>query len=202
MTTPDPTPPTAPEPTTPWGPRSAVPAPGSASDRQWAAFIGPRWPTYRRKFEAFFDEPRFTPTWNWAAALFTPLWFIYRKLYLAFLLFFFVPGWVFQLLWREDIPQQTLPRPGDPLPAWVLMQFGVQLSAMILAGGTANWLLYRRGAAALRILSDRGASPDQTAPLLSRVGGTNRGGVILMLAIGLATLIAAASGVGGALGTR
>jgi hypothetical protein len=191
VTTPDPGS-AAPSSDNPWLPRSAVPTPGTPADRQWAAFIGPRWPTYRRKFVPFFDEARFTPTWNWAAALFTPMWFLYRKLYLPFVVFFFLPTVVFQFLWREDVPQTVL-RPGDPLPPWFMLQFGVQLSAMILAGGTANYLLFRRGSAALRVLADRGAPPDQTLPLLGRVGGTNRGAVAFMIAligVGLVMMIA------------
>ena len=180
MTTPDPG--SATPPPTPWEARTAVPAPGTPADRQWAAFIGPRWPTYRRKFLPFFDEARFTPTWNWAAALFTPIWFLYRKLYLPFIVFFFLPTFVFQALWREEVPQTVL-RPGDPLPPWFLMQFGVQLSAMILAGGTANYLLFRRGRAAQRVLADRNAPADQALPFLARVGGTNRGAVAFMLAL-------------------
>jgi hypothetical protein len=67
-----------------------MPAPDSPLDRQYAAFVGPRWATYRRKFAPFFEDARFQPTWNWAAALctlFGPLWFLYRKLYVPAIAF-------------------------------------------------------------------------------------------------------------------
>jgi hypothetical protein len=76
-----------------------------ASSR-FEAFIGPRWSTYRTKLRPFFEEPSFVPTWNWPAALFGPFWFLYRKLYLGFLLFWFAPGVALRMLAgeRADVP--------------------------------------------------------------------------------------------------
>ena len=180
-------------PATPWGPPSPVPAPGSTADQQWAAFIGPRWPTYRRKFTPFFEDGRFTPTWNWPAALFAPLWFLYRKLYLPFVFFWLAPGMVFRLMWRGDpatVPTTVPARPGAPLDDAALMLVGAQLAVMFLAGGTANYLLFRRGHAAVRLLTERGASTEGAIPLLARVGGTNRTAAAVVLGLLLAGLVA------------
>ena len=176
MTTPSP-------PQTPgWArPRGGPPEPGSALDEQFAAFIGPRWPRYRRKFAPFYDEPRFQPTWNWAAALFIGMWFLYRKLYVPFVFFAIVPSIAFNLL-LGDIPQlQTVPNPQQPgappvttlTPDAMLLLLGVYISTVILAGGTANYLLYRRAAAAIHLLAPRAPEPGSRLLLLRRVGGVS-----------------------------
>jgi hypothetical protein len=184
MTAPDPRA-NAPAPA-PWEPKPAVPAPDSPADRLWAAFIGPQWRTYRRKFTPFFEDGRFTPTWNWPAALFAPIWFLYRKLYLPFVFFWLAPSLVFRLMWRGDaatVPSTVTARPGAPLDDAALTLIGAQLAVMFLAGGTANYLLYRRGHAAVRLLAERGAPAEQALPLLGRVGGTNRVAVAVVLAL-------------------
>ncbi len=176
MTTPPPT-------HTPSWARQAggAPEPGSALDEQFAAFIGPRWPRYRRKFGPFFDEPRFQPTWNWAAALFVGGWFLYRKLYVPFVFFAIVPSIAFTLL-LGDAPQlQTVPNPrtpgGPPLttltPDAALLFLGVYISTVILAGGTANYLLFRRATAAIHLLAPRAPDAASRIPLLRRVGGVS-----------------------------
>lgn len=198
MTSPDPQSeqrPDAPAPQpAPWGPPSAIPVPDSPVDRQWAAFIGRRWPTYRRKFAPFFEDARFTPTWNWPAALFAPYWFLYRKLYLPFVFFWVAPTVVYQLAWRGDsgeMPSMAI-QPGMPLTDSQKMVFGSVLAVMVLAGGTANYLLFRRAHAALRVLAERGAAPEHTVPLLARVGGTNRTAVVIvLLVLGLSALMMA-----------
>lgn len=173
-------------PPAPWQrPAPGAPAPDAPLDRQFATFIGARWPSYRRKFTPFFEDARFQPTWNWAAALFSPLWFLYRKLYIPFVFFWIAPGIVFGLLWRGEPPQAAeLATNGGIADDARILFLGVQLSAMILAGGTANFLLFRRAQAAIRLL---GAMPatgnDHATPLLARVGGTNRVAVIVVLAL-------------------
>jgi len=170
---------------------SGPPAPGSALDQQFETFIGPRWETYRRKFAPFFDEPRFQPTWNWAAALFIGVWFLYRKLYVPFVFFAIVPSVAFTLL-IGDAPQlQTVPDPQHPggptlqtiTPDAALLLLGVWLSTVILAGGTANYLLYRRASAAIQILGPRAPDPATRIPLLRRVGGVSWTSVAVGLAI-------------------
>ena len=162
-----------------------MPAPDSPLDRQYATFVGSRWPTYRRKFLPFFEDPRFQPTWNWSAALFSPFWFLYRKLYVPFVFFWLAPGLVFALLWRGEPPQarDLATDTGLAQDARILL-LGVQLSAMILAGGTANFLLFRRAQAAIRLLGSLPANGGQDATrVLARVGGTNRVAVIVVLAL-------------------
>ena len=71
---------------------------GELTDESLEAFIGPRWErTYKRKLASFRDDPTFVPTWNWSAALVPTLWFLHRKLYLAFLSFVVLPQ--LALLW-------------------------------------------------------------------------------------------------------
>jgi hypothetical protein len=173
---------TAPPSLPPWANRQVAgpPAPGSPADQFFAAFIGPRWPTYRRKFAPFFEDARFTPTWNWAAALLSPAWFLYRKLYVPFVFFAVAPNVAFTFLLGGDLPTQQVPSPfpgGGQVttltPDAALVALGVLLSSAILAGGTANFLLYRRAMAALRVVGTRGAQPEAALSLLRRVGGTS-----------------------------
>jgi hypothetical protein len=166
----------------PWANRPAAgpPAPGSPADQLLAAFVGPRWATYRRKFTPFFEDARFTPTWNWAAALLSPFWFLYRKLYLPFVFFALAPGLAVSLLFGGELPVRQVPSPfpgGGQVTTLTsdaaLVALGVLVSAAILAGGTANFLLYRRATAALRVIGAQAAQPDAAAALLRRVGGTS-----------------------------
>lgn len=166
-----------------WATRQAggPPAPGSPADQQLAAFVGPRWETYRRKFRPFFADARFTPTWNWAAALLSPAWFLYRKLYLPFALFAMLPSLAFGLLWQSgDLPVHEVPSPitgGSPLltltPDAAVLAAGVLASTAILAGGTANFLLYRRAVTAVRVIGARAPGGDAALALLRKIGGTS-----------------------------
>jgi hypothetical protein len=186
------TPPTTP-PLPSWANKAqpGAPAPGSPADQQLAAFIGPRWETYRRKFRPFFEDPRFTPTWNWAAALLTPGWFLYRKLYLPFVLFSMLPGLAFGLLWRSgDLPFREVPNPSPGqlvIPQLTdqgaIVMFAVAASVCVLAGGTANYLLYRRAAAAMRVVTARVPAGDAALALLRKVGGTSWAAVGIGLAV-------------------
>lgn len=178
-----------------------APAPGSPADLQLAAFIGPRWATYRRKFRPFFEDARFTPTWNWAAALLSPAWFLYRKLYLPFALFATLPSLAFGLLWQSgELPVQEVPNPlpgggGTVMtltPDATLLAMGVLASASILAGGTANFLLYRRAAAAMRVVGARAPGGDAALALLRKVGGTSWAAVGIGLAVMVLIRLAAA----------
>ncbi len=179
------------------------PAADSPLDRQYAAFIGPRWTTYRRKFAPFFDDPRFQPTWNWSAGLFTPVWFLYRKLYLPFVFFWVIPGVVFRMLWDGDPPTMRAigASGGAPSPAMTdaaLVLFGVQLSAMLLAGGSANYLLFRRAKAAIRLAQQGAFDAPTLLTRLERFGSVNRTGVFVVIAVVLFGAVAAMNGAGGA----
>ena len=121
------------------------------------------------------------PTWNWAAALLSPMWFLYRKLYVPFVFFLLAPTVVFGLLWgTADVPTQTVPSPIPGAPPFTafgpdatLLICGIVLSLSILAGGTANFLLFRRAQAAIRVVVPRSPSVDAALPLLGRVGGVS-----------------------------
>ena len=171
-------------------PTPGPPAPGSPADQLLAAFVGPRWETYRRKFTPFFEDARFTPTWNWAAALLSPAWFLYRKLYVPFVFFAIAPSLAFSLLLGDQVPTQQVqsPFPGGGqvatlAPAAMLVALGVLISTAILAGGTANFLLFRRAMAAVRVVGSRAPQADAAQTLLRRVGGTSWQAVVLGVAV-------------------
>ena len=184
-------------------PQPGAPAPGSPADLQLGAFIGPRWPTYRRKFRPFFEDGRFTPTWNWAAALLSPAWFLYRKLYLPFALFAMLPSLAFGLLWRSgELPVQDMPSPfpgggtvATLTPDASLLAAGVLLSVSILAGGTANFLLFRRAMTAMRVVGARVPCGDPALTLLRKVGGTSWAAVGIGLFVMLLFRLAAGGAV-------
>jgi hypothetical protein len=163
------------------------------SDEKMATFIGPRWePTYRRKLAPFLEDPAFVPTWNWSAFLCGALWFLYRKLYLAFATFILVPMFAFPLLTGSNV-QLTGSNALDPENRWLLgMTLAVNFSVMLAAGGAANWFLFRRARAAIRLVSLQGMPDAESIRLLARIGGVNRGGVLFMLAILMMSSLAAA----------
>jgi hypothetical protein len=176
----------------PWATRQAAgpPAPGSPPDQLLAAFIGPRWPTYRHKFTPFFEDARFVPTWNWAAALLSPAWFLYRKLYVPFVFFAVAPTVAIGMLFGGELPTQRVPSPlpgGGQVPALpadvTLVVLGVFVSTAILAGGTANFLLFRRATAAIRVVAPRSPDPEGAVALLRRIGGTSWRAVLIGLAV-------------------
>lgn len=182
------TPPAAPE-----LPRWARPAePGDEfSDERMRAYFGPKWEkTYRKKLAPFLDDPSFVPTWNWPAAIaFPPAWFLYRKLYLPFTVFFLVPGFVFRWLTGSDTPQ-TVAELSKPENEWLqIMSVAVFVSSSLAAGGTANWFLFRRARAASRLVTMQGVSATEGLDLMRRMGGVNRTAtslfVVLMLVVTL-----------------
>jgi hypothetical protein len=161
-----------PEPELPrWATRATNNAP--MRDTRLAAFIGPRWEkTYRAKLARFVDDPAFTPTWNWAAALGAPWWFLYRKLYLAFLVFTLLPSVALPYLTGSDKPiTPTVDTPEGRTMA--MMMVAVVFSTVIAAGGTANWLLFRRARAATTVVSMQQLPDDASLSLLRRIGGVN-----------------------------
>jgi hypothetical protein len=190
-------------PNPPWSTRSTdgVPAPGSPLDRKFAAFIGPRWEKYREKFAPFYEDGHFQPTWNWSAALASipwPLWFVYRRMYFPALLFWMLPSVAIGLLWSGDkIAMQDLLAnpPSAATKDFELVVGGVMLSTVILSGGTANYLLYRRARAAMRAAEQRGEGAEGTLQWLERIGRTNLLAVaIVVVMLGLLGLTASSGG--------
>ena len=167
-------------------------APGDEfSDERMQAYFGPKWETsYRRKLAPFLEDPSFVPTWNWPAAIaFPPAWFLYRKLYVPFTVFFFVPGFVFRWLTGSDTPQ-TVAELTKPENEWLqLMSIAVFVSSSLAGGGTANWFLFRRARAASRLVSLQGVPASEGIELMRRMGGVNRTAttlfVVLMLVVTL-----------------
>ncbi|MCO4099587.1 MAG: DUF2628 domain-containing protein [Gemmatimonas sp.] len=168
-------------------PRWARPSPTDEvlSDDRMLAYFGPKWETsYKRKLAPFFADPSFVPTWNWPAAIaFPPAWFLYRKLYLPFALFFLVPGFVFRILTGSDTPQ-TMAEMSKPENEWLkIMSIAVMVSSSLAAGGTANWFLFRRARAANRFVAMQQLPEPETLALMRRMGGVNRSATSLYVAL-------------------
>jgi hypothetical protein len=171
-------------------PRWARPAAASPelSDARMVAYFGGKWEkSYKRKLAPFFEDPSFVPTWNWSAALtsfFTPsIWFLYRKLYLPFALFFFVPSFVLRYLTGSTAPA-TLSEIAKPEnESFRVMALAVQISVALAAGGTANWFLFRRARAANRFVSMQALPEREGLSLMQRMGGVNRMGTVIFLAL-------------------
>ncbi|MES2523561.1 MAG: hypothetical protein V4617_12730 [Gemmatimonadota bacterium] len=170
--------------------------PGELSDEQLALFIGPRWESaYRKKLAGFRADPSFVPTWNWAAALApSGLWFLYRKLYLAFAAFFIIPSLAVQWLTGTD-QSMTMANLNSPENAWLRgMYVAVYVSTVLAGGGTANWLLFRRARAAIKLVELQELPEPESVRLLQRIGGVNRGGLAFMVAIVVMSALAAFRG--------
>ncbi len=165
------------------------------SDERMAIYFGHKWErVYKRKLAPFFEDPTFVPTWNWSAALALPVWFLYRKLYLPFAAFFLLPNMVLRLLTRSDaaISMETLREPANE---WLLMMtFAVHLSSMIAAGGTANWLLFRRARAASQFVAAQHVPVEEEHSLLGRMGGVNRLATALFVSLSLMMMFAQTQG--------
>jgi hypothetical protein len=177
--------PPRPEPELPrWAMKGAKATP--LLDSRLAAFIGPRWESsYRAKLARFVADPAFTPTWNWAAALGSPFWFLYRKLYLAFAAFYLAPTIALPFLTgsTEQLTMQNAQTPEGR--QFAMMGLAVILSTMIAAGGTANWLLFRRARAATIVVTAQQLPEDAALSFLQRIGGVNLMPAVLFLVLSL-----------------
>ncbi|MBL0939197.1 MAG: DUF2628 domain-containing protein [Gemmatimonadaceae bacterium] len=174
-----PTPPELPR----WAQQSATSA--SRDEAFFAAYVGPRWESvYRRKLQPFFEDPSFVPTWNWSAALFGPLWFIYRKLYLQFAVFFLAPLVAFRLLAADAVIPQTMEEMLKPENQYIVnLIAAVRVSLSLAAGGTANWFLFRRARAARRFAETQDVDGLDSLAVMRRLGGVNRTGMGIVLAM-------------------
>lgn len=185
-------PPSAPEPELPAWAKRRAPS-NQIPDTELAVFIGRKWEgTYRRKFAPFLEDSSFVPTWNWSAAFGVPFWFLYRKLYLVFCIFFLLPSFAFRWLTGSEtiLTPQTIQAPENQ--SLVLMNLAVWVSTVIAAGGTANWFLFRRARAATKLVSMQQLPQPEAMSLLQRIGGVNRGGTILFVTLSLVLGIAQA----------
>jgi len=188
-------PPPANSPELPRWARQAAPGDEFGEDRM-QAYFGPKWEkSYRKKLAPFFEDPSFVPTWNWPAAIaFPPAWFLYRKLYVPFTVFFLVPGFVFRWLTGSDTPQ-TVAELSKPENEWLqLMSVAVFVSSSLAAGGTANWFLFRRARAASRFASAHGGPADEALTLMARMGGVNRTATALFIAMSMVLTLAQLGG--------
>jgi hypothetical protein len=167
----------------------------SVFQQRMGAFIGPRWESaYRRKLAVFMDDPSFVPTWNWSAALALPFWFLYRKMYWWFAVFFFLPGAVLDWLvpTAGGLTPEAILKPENRQVVYML--FAVQISSRLAAGGVANWLLFRRANTAIRVVGMQPMNDDDATQLLRRVGGTSRSLTFALLGVFLVLGIASVMG--------
>ena len=169
-------------------PRWAKKASNSASliETRLAAFIGPRWESsYRAKLARFTEDPSFTPTWNWAAAFGSPFWFIYRKLYVAFAAFVLIPGFALRYV-TNSTDVLTLQNASSPEGQQLAAMFlAISASSIIAAGGTANWLLFRKARAVTAVVTLQQLPEEAAIAVLRRVGGVNLLPAILFLVLTL-----------------
>lgn len=178
----------------PWANKPSASTP--FSEARMAAYIGPRWEsTYRAKLAQFFDDPSFAVTWNWAAALGSPFWFLYRKLYMSFILFMIVPQIALGLLMVNDPPKSLVDINVPEVRQYLIMWVGMTVSTSIAAGGTGNWFLFRRARAASLLVSMQQGPEDVAISRLQRLGGVSIRSVIVFFAISLIfSMIAASAG--------
>jgi len=160
------------------------------SEERLAAYFGRKWETvYRRKLAPFMEDPAFMPTWNWSAALvslFSPVWFLYRKLYLPFALFFLVEPLAVDLLLGDAVIPRTLAEMSRPENQGILqLMFAVKISVVVAAGGTANWLLFRRARAAAHFARVQSLPTDEELVIMQRMGGVNRLATALFVALSM-----------------
>lgn len=173
-----------------WARRVQQPSGSPITEARLAAYIGAKWEsTYRRKLAPFVEDPTFVPTWNWSAALTQLLlpsgWFLYRKLYFPFALFFLVPNIALRVLTDQSVPG-TLSELLKPEYEWLRMMIAaVNFSAALAAGGTANWFLFRRARAATVFVAHQELEPAEDAALMRRLGGVNRMATALFVTITL-----------------
>ncbi|MGV3708941.1 MAG: DUF2628 domain-containing protein [Gemmatimonas sp.] len=166
----------------PWANKPSASTP--FSEARMAAYIGPRWEsTYRAKLSPFFEDPAFAVTWNWAAALGQPFWFLYRKLYMSFILFIIVPQLAMGLLMANDPPKAFDDINSPEMRQYLIMWAGVSFSTAIAAGGTGNWFLFRRARAASLLVSMQQGPEDVAISRLQRLGGVSLRSVVVFFAI-------------------
>ncbi len=181
---------------TPNGASTAMRAPGSVEfEERLGAFIGPRWErSYRQKLAVFVDDSSFVPTWNWSAFFAMPFWFLYRKMYVWFAAFYFIPNALLEWLvpGARSIAPEELAKPENQQAA--LMILAVQLAACLAAGGIGNWLLFRRARTAIRVVGMQPMSAAESLQLLRRVGGTS--GILTYVLVGVVVALGFASVMG------
>ena len=114
-----------------------------------------------------------------------------EKLYLAAFGFMLLPGMIFRMLTGSDtnLTLTELQKPENQ--GLLIMQLAVGISSAIAAGGIANWLLFRRAQAAVRLSAMQEMPESETIPWLTRVGDINRLGVALAVMVFLVTSYAA-----------
>lgn len=163
------------------------------SEARMAAYIGPRWEsTYRRKLSVFFEDPAFTVTWNWAAFFVGPMWFLYRKLFLAFAMFFVASQFLGAYLLTGVSADQMGAALLNPENRNVLIiLLGIQFTLRLAAGGTANWLLFRRARFKSIVATLQQLPEDVVISRLERLGGVNLLPVALIALVIFALSIAA-----------
>ena len=90
----------------------------------------------------------------------------------------------------EPVPKPVVePTPQPQMEETTVISAAFILSAMIAAGGTANWLLFRRARAATRFVALQQLPEPEARVMLGRLGGVHRGPTILLVVLALAVAI-------------
>jgi Tfp pilus assembly protein PilE len=138
-------------------------------EEAWEAVIGPsNTHYYVERFERLSQGD--TARWHWPGALVTWYWFLYRKMWLGALIYFFAPSLVFAILGTIS--------PVLTLVGWV----GFFVAPAMLANG----LYYRHCLKKIRDVRARGGSKEQMLARLEAAGGTSGIVVIIVLLLAIA----------------
>lgn len=157
-------------------PASALPAaaPGatpSDSLQAYAAFVGPRFPVYRRKWHLDLKStPVSANTWNWAAFLFGAFWMLYRRMYVVAAL------WIAAMIVISFI--EGLVQVSDAL------SLGINIGISCASGSIGNHLYLRHANRIIGTISTRHAAPGPALQAeLAASGGTRWLAVVIGIAL-------------------
>ncbi|AWH55310.1 hypothetical protein C1924_19970 [Stenotrophomonas sp. ESTM1D_MKCIP4_1] len=159
---------------------SAGPHPAaSAADRlpgemaPYAAFVGKRFSTYRKRWRLDFGGANAASTWHWPGFLFGVVWLMYRRMY------------GIAAVWYGVMIALTVLEKVAGLPEVVTLFVSVGLSITAGACGNAWYLSHcQRNIAEVRRL--RGYDEPRRLRVLAERGGTSVGSALAALGIALA----------------
>ena len=164
------------------------------SDDLYAAYVGPsKAHYYGRRFMRFESEGGMI-SWNWPAFFVSAFWFLWRKMWLNALLYWF--GLPFVLGMIAGIVGATA---SDPLSAALYVTGfyygGYLVVGFILVPMFANYIYLRHVRGKVDRVSARYSSDEQRAAELARIGGTSKVVVIVIpiVLIALVGILAAIS---------
>lgn len=157
-------------------PTQSRPTAALPQHRYEAAFIQSSGDGFSEQFERFDANDGYQPSFHWVAAIVTflapPLWFVHRKLY----------GWALAFFLAEVATSFIIPvtTNGSDTTGWGYAQ-GIAIA--IAGGALAHYAYWQKMHNAIRTAKARYSTNDAILLDLSRRGGTNLYGVLLIIAI-------------------